>query len=67
MNDLIARLESLMRRLDATACDQAEGDAALAEQFRKELQSLVSEYGPEAVNAALDEMPDAASPSVSLH
>ena len=67
MNDLIARLESLMRRLDATACDQAEGDAASAEQFRKELQSLVSEYGPEAVNAALDEMPDAASPSVSLH
>jgi hypothetical protein len=68
MNDLTARLESLLRRLDAAAPGESEGEAArLAEPFRKELQSLVSEYGPEAVNAALDKLPDTACSSVSLH
>ena len=67
MDDLSARLESLLRRFDATACDQAQGDEALAEQFRMELQSLVSEYGPEALNSALDAMPDERSTSVSPH
>jgi hypothetical protein len=68
MNDLTARLESLLRRLDAGAPDQSDEDAAqLSEQFRTDLQSLVSEYGPEAVNAALDELPDGAAASGYLH
>jgi hypothetical protein len=68
MNDLTARLESLLRRLCAGAYDQTEGgEAQLGDQFRKDLQSLVTDYGPEAVNAALDELPDVASPSVALH
>ncbi len=57
MDHLTARLESLLR-LYAAAFDQAKGDGAqLAEQFRKDLGLIVAEYGPQAVNAALDEMP----------
>jgi hypothetical protein len=60
-----ARLEALLR-LYAAACDRGDGDR-LAEQFRRDLQLLVSEHGRKAVNAALNELPDVASPSVSLH
>ena len=67
MNDLTARLEALLRRIHSTALNQAEWDTASAEQFRGDLHSLVSEYGPAAVNAALDKIPDAASPSDSMH
>ena len=67
MNDLTARIESLLRRY-ASVCDQDGGDSGrLWEAFRKELQMLVAEFGPRAVDAALDELPDAASPSASLH
>jgi hypothetical protein len=68
MNELTARLESLLRRLHAVADDESDPAAVrLRAQFCAELQSLVSEYGPEAVYAALDDLPDVASPSVSLH
>jgi hypothetical protein len=67
MDELTARIEALMRRLDATASDQTRGDLVLAERFRMELQLLVSEYGPAAVNAVLDALPDTRSPSDSLH
>jgi hypothetical protein len=67
MDHLTARLESLLR-LYAPAFDQAKGDGAqLAEQFRKDLRLTVAEYGPQAVNAALDEMPDGTGPSILLH
>jgi hypothetical protein len=67
VSDLTARLESILRRLFAAA-RESEGDAARsAEQFRKELELLVAQYGYDAVNAALDELPDAASQSVYLH
>jgi hypothetical protein len=67
MSDLTARLEALLR-LYAAACDRGELDGArLARRFRQDLHSLVSEYGPKAVDAALDELPDLASPSASLH
>jgi hypothetical protein len=68
MDELTARLEVLMRRY-ASACDQGDREGAqFAEQFYKELQLLVSQYGEEAVDAALDgEMSDGAWPSVSLH
>jgi hypothetical protein len=65
MDDLIARLEALLRRY-AAAFDQPPDDR-LGEQFRRDLQMLVTEYGPQAVNAALDALPDAASPSGSFH
>jgi len=68
MDDLTTRLEALMRRY-AAACAQGKGDGAqLAEQFRRELQLLVAQYGQPAVDAALDEeMSDGVWPSVSLH
>ena len=67
MDDLSARLEALLR-LYSAACDQSQGDGVgLAEQFRKDLQLLVTEYGPKAVDEALDKIPDEVWPSVSLH
>jgi hypothetical protein len=67
MTHLTARLESLLR-LYAAAQDQGEGDAArLREQFRKDVEPLVAQYGHRAVIAALDELSGAASPSVPLH
>jgi hypothetical protein len=68
MEELTARLEALMRRY-AAACDQGVREGAqFSEQFHKELQLLIAEYGETAVNAALDEeMSDGAWPSVSLH
>jgi hypothetical protein len=67
MDDLTARLEALLR-LYSAARDQGQGDGVrLAEQFRKDLQLLVNEYGPKAVDEALDKIPDEVWPSVSLH
>jgi hypothetical protein len=67
MDELIARLESLFGRYAATL-DQGRGDDRQAwEQFRKELGWLIAEYGPKAIDAALDEMPDGAGVSHSLH
>jgi len=67
MDDLTARLESLFSRYGA-AIDRGQGDGSqLAAQFRKDLRMLVAEYGQPAIDAALGDLPDAASPSVSLH
>jgi hypothetical protein len=66
MNDLTVRLEALLR-LYASTYDGGNIDTAgLAEQFRKDLRLLVAEYGSDAVDAALDEVPNVALPSVSL-
>jgi hypothetical protein len=62
MDDLTARLESLLRRLRPCAEDDRMG-----EQFRRELELLIAEYGSQTVNAALDALPDETSSSVSLH
>jgi hypothetical protein len=61
MDDLTTRLEELLCRY-AVAFDQPED---LGEQFRRDLQLLVAEFGYDAVKAALDEIPDA--PSGFLH
>jgi hypothetical protein len=68
MDELTARLEALMRR-SAAAYDQGRGDVPqLWEQFRKELQLLVAQYGQPAIDAAFDEeMSGGVWPSVSLH
>jgi hypothetical protein len=66
MSDLAARLEALFRRC-AAASDLRQSDGGtLAEQFRKEVDLLVVEYGQPAINAALEESAEA-WPSTSLH
>jgi hypothetical protein len=68
IDDLKARLAALFRHF-AAALQQRQGDGPrLAEQFRKDLDLLIAQYGPEAVDAAaLDETPDAELPPGSLH
>jgi hypothetical protein len=66
MDELIARLESLLGRY-AAALDQDKGGRGQPwEPFRRELELLIAEYGPEAIDAALDEMPDGAGGAISL-
>ena len=60
MDDLTTRLEALLHRY-AAAFDQPQD----SEQFQNDLQLLIAEYGPQAVNAALNDLPD--GPSVGLH
>ena len=68
--DLTARLEYLLH-LYSAACDYGEADAALLrEQFRKDLEPLVAQYGEEAVIHALDKLPDRSDgprPWLSFH
>jgi hypothetical protein len=67
MTHLTTRLESLLR-FYAAAHDQGEGDAARSrEQFRKDVEPLVAQYGYRAVIAVLDELSGTASPSLPLH
>jgi hypothetical protein len=67
MSDLTTRLAALLR-LHAAAFDERQGDnARLGEQFRRDMELLVARYCRHAVNTALDELPDKAWPSVSLH
>ena len=66
MSVLPARLEALLR-IYAAACLGQLDDAKSAEQFRKGLILLIADYGYEAVDAALDELPDQALLSTSLH
>jgi hypothetical protein len=67
MDDLTARLEAILRRY-AVACREGQlDDAQLAKRFRVDLQTLIAAYGFDAVEAALDAIPDAASPSAFLH
>jgi hypothetical protein len=55
-------------RIYAAACRGQLDDARSGEEFRKGLQLLIADCGYEAVDAALDELPDtAASPATSLH
>jgi hypothetical protein len=58
MDELTARLASLLARY-AAARDLDKGDGSrLSEQLRNELQLLTAEYGPTAVDAALDRLSD---------
>ena len=67
MDELTARLKSLFSRY-AAALDHRRGDGVqLADQFRKDLRMLVAEFGQPAIDAALGDLPDAASPSISIH
>jgi hypothetical protein len=66
MSDLAARLEALLR-IYLAACQGQLDDARSGEAFRKGLLLLMAEYGFDAVDAALDELPDQPLSSVSLH
>jgi hypothetical protein len=67
MDELTARLESLLSRYRA-ALDQGKDDSGEAwELFRKELQLLIAEYGAIAIDAALNDIPDGAAAAISLH
>jgi hypothetical protein len=66
MDELIARLEFLLGRYAATL-EQDEGDGGKPwEEFRREMRLLIAEYGPEAIDAALNKMPDGAGGAISL-
>jgi len=65
MDGLTVRLEALLR-LYVAAADTGQGSVRLAEQFRKNLTLLRAKYGPSVVDAALENLPDEAWPSVSL-
>ena len=56
---------SSVTSLRGSRCRGSTGWAGSAEQFRKDLQLLVTEYGVMAVSAALAEVPD--EPSGFLH
>jgi len=68
--DLTARLEYLLRVYSA-ASDYGETDTALLrEQFSKDLEPLVAQYGQEAVIQPLNKLPDPSDgtrPSLSFH
>jgi hypothetical protein len=67
MDNLTARLDSLLR-LYAAAHEAGEGDAARVRvQFRKELEPLVAQHGRRAVITALNKLADAPPRSVSVH
>jgi hypothetical protein len=53
MGELTARLEGILRRYATTY-----KDPQLRRQFRADLELLIGEYGYEAVDSALDEVPD---------
>ena len=69
MDDLTAQLEALLLRharwLDARS-DPGAFEQSM-ERFRKDMRVLIAEFGQAAVDAALDDMPDEAWPSLSLH
>jgi hypothetical protein len=65
MDDLAARLQSLLRRY-AAECGQ--GNCGWSwRQFHNDLRTLIAECGPQAVDAALDQIPDEPGPPISLH
>jgi hypothetical protein len=67
MGDMSVRLGVLLLRY-AAAMDQGQDEIAkLADEFRAGLRELVAEFGRPAINAALNELRDDASPSGSLH
>jgi hypothetical protein len=67
MDDLTARLDSLLRGY-AAVHDPGEGNAAQARaRFRKDLKPLLAQYGYRAVITALNRLADTPSQSVSVH
>jgi hypothetical protein len=55
MDELGARLKALFRRFEAMLDADSAEDLLLREQFLEEVRSLVSEFGIDDVEAALDD------------
>jgi hypothetical protein len=69
MTDLTAELEALVRRYEAE-CDLQPPGAdldGLGKEFCRGIDLLIAKYGHSAVDKAIDSLPDARWPSVSLH
>jgi hypothetical protein len=56
MDGLIARLKSLLRGYPAARDESESGAGGLVKKIRRDLESLVAKYGPNAVDAVLDEV-----------
>jgi hypothetical protein len=67
MEDLAARLDSLPRLFAVADAKGPLHRARLVKRIRNDLQLLITEYGTDAVDEALDKLPDGAWPSVLLH
>jgi len=66
MDDLVAKIEAMFRRY-AADLNQADG-VQLAEKFRKDMDSLIGQYGTTVIDAALDMVPiGEVWPSAALH
>ena len=68
MDDLVAKIEAMFRRYAADLNqDQADG-VQLAKKFRKDMDSLIGQYGTTVIDAALDKVPmGEVWPSAALH
>jgi hypothetical protein len=67
MEDLPARLDTLLRLFAEADAKGPLDRARLVKRFRNDLQLLITEYGADAVDEALDKLPDEAWPSVLPH
>jgi hypothetical protein len=67
MDDLSVRLEALLRRYAAAIDRGGDETAQLVDEFRAGLRALVAEFGQPAIDAALNEIRNEASPSKALH
>jgi hypothetical protein len=63
--NLRVRLQALLRLYaEVFELDGCE-DEAVREQFRNDLRLLIADYGPSAVEATLDDIPDNPSPPLA--
>jgi hypothetical protein len=67
MDDVSFRLEALLRRYAAAIDHGGDKTAQLLDEFRAGLRALVAEFGQPAIDAALNEIRNEASPSEALH
>jgi hypothetical protein len=68
MDDLVAKIEAMVRRYAADLNRSQADGVQLAEKFRKEMDSLLAQYGKAVIDAALDELPiGEVWPSAGLH
>ena len=68
MDDLTVRIEAMFRRY-AADLNQSQADGVqLAGKFRRDMDSLIAEYGTTVIEAALDKIPiGEVWPSAALH
>jgi hypothetical protein len=65
--DVSVRLEALLRRYAPAIVHGGDKTAHLLDELRASLLTLVAEFGQSAIDAALNQIRDEASPSEALH